>query len=162
MPLSQPALPITVSKIVFRSGVLYFIPFTQVGRSSQPDAAVRLKASRAALSAGADGLSASTKSGIVSEKFGVAGMGGSSAQVVFPCASDKCKTARPVYLDGKTKYFYSYSFLGIGGNHERAHGSVRFTFGRFNTKKEIDNVVLALKETIEMLRKISPIKKTEV
>ena len=56
----------------------------------------------------------------------------------------------------------SHVILGIGGNHERAHGSVRFTFGRFNTKKEIDETVLALKETIDMLRKISPIKKTEV
>lgn len=55
----------------------------------------------------------------------------------------------------------SHVILGIGGNHERAHGSVRFTFGRFNTKKEIDEIVLALKEIIEMLRKISPIKKTE-
>ncbi len=55
----------------------------------------------------------------------------------------------------------SHVILGIGGNHERAHGSVRFTFGRFNTKKEIDETILALKEIIEMLRKISPIKKQE-
>jgi cysteine desulfurase len=26
----------------------------------------------------------------------------------------------------------SHVMLGIGGDHERAHGSVRFTFGRFN------------------------------
>ncbi len=56
----------------------------------------------------------------------------------------------------------SHVILGIGGNHERAHGSVRFTFGRFNTKKEIDETVLALKEIIEMLRKISPIKRQEI
>jgi cysteine desulfurase len=29
----------------------------------------------------------------------------------------------------------SHVILGIGGNHERAHGSVRFTFGRFNQER---------------------------
>lgn len=53
----------------------------------------------------------------------------------------------------------SHVILGIGGDHERAHGSVRFTLGRFNTKEEIDAVVEALKDIIETLRAISPLKK---
>ena len=28
----------------------------------------------------------------------------------------------------------SHVIMGIGGDHERAHGSVRFTFGRYNTQ----------------------------
>ena len=55
----------------------------------------------------------------------------------------------------------SHVIMGIGGDHERAHGSVRFTLSRFNTKKEIDAVVEAMKEIIENLRKISPLKKKE-
>lgn len=55
----------------------------------------------------------------------------------------------------------SHVIMGIGGDHERAHGSVRFTLSRFNTKKEIDTVVEAMKEIIENLRKISPLKKKE-
>ncbi len=53
----------------------------------------------------------------------------------------------------------SHVITGIGGDHERAHGSVRFTFGRFNTMKDADNVVDAAKEVVENLRKISPLGK---
>jgi len=53
----------------------------------------------------------------------------------------------------------SHVMLGIGGNHERAHGSVRFTFGRFNQEKEIDKVVEAVTEVIAALREISPLGK---
>ena len=34
--------------------------------------------------------------------------------------------------------------LGIGGNHERAHGSVRLTLGRYNEDEDVDAVVEAL------------------
>ena len=34
----------------------------------------------------------------------------------------------------------SHVMLGIGGNHERAHGSVRFTLGRFNQIEDVDAV----------------------
>jgi cysteine desulfurase len=53
----------------------------------------------------------------------------------------------------------SHVMLGIGGNHERAHGSVRFTFGRFNQEDEIDTVVEAMTEVITALRAISPLGK---
>jgi cysteine desulfurase len=53
----------------------------------------------------------------------------------------------------------SHVILGIGGNHERAHGSVRFTFGRFNTAEDVDAVVDAISDVIENLRAISPLGK---
>ena len=49
----------------------------------------------------------------------------------------------------------SHVILGIGGDHERAHGSVRFTFSRFNTMKDVDRVVDAVVDIIVNLRRIS-------
>jgi GDA1/CD39 (nucleoside phosphatase) family len=47
--------------------------------------------------------------------FGIAEMGGASAQVAFSC--NKCPGSRQVLLDqGKSINFYSYSFLGLGGD----------------------------------------------
>ncbi|MBN1695790.1 cysteine desulfurase [candidate division WOR-3 bacterium] len=56
----------------------------------------------------------------------------------------------------------SHVILGIGGDHERAHGSVRFTFGRFNKKEDVDKMVEALKEIVRQLRVISPLKGEKV
>jgi cysteine desulfurase len=53
----------------------------------------------------------------------------------------------------------SHVILGIGGDHERAHGSVRFTFGRFNRLEDVDKIVEALAEIVSKLREISPLKK---
>jgi len=53
----------------------------------------------------------------------------------------------------------SHVILGIGGDHERAHGSIRFTLGRYNNLKEIDKLIETLKEIISELRKISPLGK---
>lgn len=53
----------------------------------------------------------------------------------------------------------SHVILGIGGNHERAHGSVRFTFGRFNKPEEVGAVADAISDVIENLRVISPLGK---
>lgn len=55
----------------------------------------------------------------------------------------------------------SHVIMGIGGNHEQAHGSVRFTFGRFNTMEDVDAVAEAISEVIEQLRAISPLGKEE-
>lgn len=52
----------------------------------------------------------------------------------------------------------SHVILGIGGDHERAHGSVRFTFGRFNRKDDVDKIVEALLDIVGKLREISPLK----
>ncbi len=53
----------------------------------------------------------------------------------------------------------SHVMLGIGGDHERAHGSIRFTFGRYNSMEEVDGVVDAIAEVVGDLRKISPLGK---
>jgi cysteine desulfurase len=53
----------------------------------------------------------------------------------------------------------SHVILGIGGDHERAHGSIRFTLGRYNNLKEIDKLIKTVKEIIGELRKISPLGK---
>ncbi|MBN1856764.1 MAG: cysteine desulfurase [Dehalococcoidia bacterium] len=51
----------------------------------------------------------------------------------------------------------SHVIFGIGGDHERAHGSIRFTFGRFNTTEEVDGIVDAVSQVVSDLRKISPL-----
>ena len=53
----------------------------------------------------------------------------------------------------------SHVIYGIGGDHERAHGSIRFTVGRYNTMDEADAVVDAIAEIVEQLRSISPLGK---
>jgi len=53
----------------------------------------------------------------------------------------------------------SHVMLGIGGDHERAHGSVRFTFGRFNQDGDVDAVVEAVTKVVAELRRISPLGK---
>lgn len=53
----------------------------------------------------------------------------------------------------------SHVIMGIGGNHERAHGSVRLTLGRFNTEDEVDGVADAMAEVVAELRRISPLGK---
>ncbi len=55
----------------------------------------------------------------------------------------------------------SHVILAIGGNHERAHGSVRFTFGRFNKDEDVDALVQAITDVIARLREISPLGKGE-
>ncbi|MFW5912941.1 MAG: cysteine desulfurase family protein [Candidatus Hadarchaeota archaeon] len=53
----------------------------------------------------------------------------------------------------------SHVIMGIGGDHERAHGSVRFSLGRFNDMEEVESLVNTLSEIIEKLRNISPLKR---
>ncbi len=53
----------------------------------------------------------------------------------------------------------SHVIMGIGGDHERAHGSVRFSLGRYSTKEDVDYVVDNIKEVVERLREISPLGK---
>ena len=51
----------------------------------------------------------------------------------------------------------SHVIMGIGGDHERAHGSVRFSLGRYTTEKDVDGVVDAIGEVVRELRAISPL-----
>jgi cysteine desulfurase len=53
----------------------------------------------------------------------------------------------------------SHVIYGIGGDHERAHGSIRITLGRYNTMEEVDAVVQTLAEVVRELRNISPLGK---
>jgi len=53
----------------------------------------------------------------------------------------------------------SHVIYGIGGDHERAHGSIRITLGRYNTMEEVDAVVQTLAEVTQELRNISPLGK---
>ncbi len=55
----------------------------------------------------------------------------------------------------------SHVITGIGGDHERAHGSVRYSLGRFNDMEDIDSVVEATSEIIQELRDISPLGEEE-
>jgi cysteine desulfurase len=52
----------------------------------------------------------------------------------------------------------SHVLLRIGLKHEEAHGSLRLTLGRENTKDEMDYVLKVLPREVERLREISPFK----
>ena len=51
----------------------------------------------------------------------------------------------------------SHVIMGIGGDHERAHGSVRFTFGRYNVMEDADRIIDNIAEVVAQLRAISPL-----
>jgi len=53
----------------------------------------------------------------------------------------------------------SHVILGIGGDPERAHGSVRFTLSRFTTPEKVDAAADAVATVVENLRKISSLGK---
>lgn len=52
----------------------------------------------------------------------------------------------------------SHVLTAIGLSHVQAHGSLRLTLGRSTRKEDLDYVVKNVKEIVENLRKISPIK----
>ncbi|MFA5303953.1 MAG: cysteine desulfurase family protein [Candidatus Nanoarchaeia archaeon] len=51
----------------------------------------------------------------------------------------------------------SHVLLAMGLKHETAHGSIRFSFSKYNTIKEIDYLVKILKPIIAKLRAMSPL-----
>ncbi len=51
----------------------------------------------------------------------------------------------------------SHVLLAIGVPIESAHGSIRFSFGKSNTKEQVDYVLDKLVETVERLRAMSPL-----
>jgi cysteine desulfurase len=53
----------------------------------------------------------------------------------------------------------SHVIYGIGGDHERAHGSIRFTLGRYNTMEDADAVATTIGGITKELRSISPLGK---
>ena len=51
----------------------------------------------------------------------------------------------------------SHTLLAIGVPVEIAHGSIRFSLGKDNTKEQIDYTLDVLVEVVERLRKMSPL-----
>jgi len=51
----------------------------------------------------------------------------------------------------------SHVVLALGRSYEAAHGSIRFTLSKYNTKKEIDYVIEQMPKIIKRLREISPV-----
>ena len=51
----------------------------------------------------------------------------------------------------------SHVLLAIGLPHELAHGSLRFTLGRWSKKSDIDYLIEVLPGIIDRLRKMSPL-----
>lgn len=49
----------------------------------------------------------------------------------------------------------SHVLLSIGKKHEEAHGSIRITLGKYNTKDELDYTVEKMKEAAAKLRQVS-------
>lgn len=54
----------------------------------------------------------------------------------------------------------SHVIMALGVDPEQAHGSIRFSIGRENTEEDIDFTINAVKEVVDALRQISPIKLT--
>jgi cysteine desulfurase len=51
----------------------------------------------------------------------------------------------------------SHVLDAIGLSHDAAHGTLRFSLGKKTTKEELDYTIKVLRETVEKLRKISPV-----
>ena len=54
----------------------------------------------------------------------------------------------------------SHVLLALGLKHEQAHGSLRFTLGKWTTEEEIDRVVDVLPTIVSKLRAVSPLYKS--
>lgn len=52
----------------------------------------------------------------------------------------------------------SHVLRAMGLSYEMAHGSLRFTFGRENTKADVDYIIKYLPAVVAQLREISPVK----
>jgi cysteine desulfurase len=50
--------------------------------------------------------------------------------------------------------------LALGLTHEEAHGSLRFTLGRWTTEEEIERVLQVLPGIVTRLRAMSPLVKS--
>ena len=52
----------------------------------------------------------------------------------------------------------SHVLLAMGLKHEEAHGSLRLTLGKYNTKEDVNYVLEVLPKVVKRLREISPFK----
>ena len=55
----------------------------------------------------------------------------------------------------------SHVLLSLGLEEELAHGSIRFSFGKHNTMKEVDYAVETIKSAVQRLREMSPLFKAQ-
>jgi cysteine desulfurase len=55
----------------------------------------------------------------------------------------------------------SHVLLAVGCSHEQAHGSLRFTLGKWTTSDEIDKVLDVLPRIVKKLRAMSPLLKSK-
>lgn len=51
----------------------------------------------------------------------------------------------------------SHTLIACGLLHEEAHGSLEFTFGRFNNEKDVERTLEVLPVVLERLRRLSPL-----
>jgi len=51
----------------------------------------------------------------------------------------------------------SHVLLAIGLPHEIAHGSLRISFGKENTKEDVDYIIETLIQIVAKLREMSPL-----
>ena len=51
----------------------------------------------------------------------------------------------------------SHVLLAIGLPHEIAHGSLRISIGKYNTKEDMDYLITNLEEIVQRLRDMSPL-----
>lgn len=51
----------------------------------------------------------------------------------------------------------SHVLMAMGLSHDIAHGSIRFTLGKKNTKADVEYLMEFLPEIIERLRSMSPL-----
>ena len=49
----------------------------------------------------------------------------------------------------------NYVLMAMGRTHEQSHGSIKFTFTRYHTKEEIDELISSLEQVVAKLRKNS-------
>ena len=53
----------------------------------------------------------------------------------------------------------SHVLLAMGFSHERAHGSIRFSPSRYTSEQDIDYTYMNVKEVVDQLRELSPVRK---
>ena len=51
----------------------------------------------------------------------------------------------------------SHVLLALGLPHEKAHGSIRFTFGEMNTEEQVDFVLEKMPQIVDRMRQMSPL-----
>jgi cysteine desulfurase len=51
----------------------------------------------------------------------------------------------------------SYVLRALGRKDELAHSSIRFSFGRFTTKEDVENTLKLLSNVVDRLRELSPL-----